>query len=150
MLPRLRSLSELPTSERRLALQALGTLVVVRLVLWLLPFGSVRKVVDRWAAVPSAAPDAARARGVRRAVDRAARTIPGSACLPQALTAELMLRRAGQPARVSIGVAPDGHPLDAHAWVESAGIMVTGESADLHRYRTLVVFGSEATDNDAN
>jgi hypothetical protein len=55
-----------------------------------------------------------------------------------------MLRRAGLPVRVSIGVAPDGRPLDAHAWTESAGIVVTGESETLHEYRTLVVFGNNA------
>ncbi|MHB1312595.1 MAG: lasso peptide biosynthesis B2 protein [Gemmatimonadaceae bacterium] len=144
MLPRIRSLGALPAGERRLALQALGTLSVVRLLLRLYPFGRVREIVDRWAAATGAAPDATFAGAVRRAVDRAARTIPGSSCLPQALTAELMLRRAGRSARVSIGVAPDGQPLDAHAWVESAGILVTGDSADLHRYRTLVVFGSDS------
>ncbi len=124
-------------------MQATGVLAVVRLLLWLLPFASVRSVVDRWSSADPAAPDAAVVRAVRRAVDRAARSIAGSDCLPQALTAEVMLRRAGQRARVSLGVAPDGRPLDAHAWVESAGILVTGDSADLDRYTTLAIFGSD-------
>ena len=148
VLPRLRSLAGLPADERRLAFQALATLAVVRLILWLFSFGRVRSIVDRWASTPAAVPDEMAARAVRRAVDRAARSIAGSACLPQALTAEVMLRRSGQPARVSIGVAPDGAPLDAHAWVESSGILVTGDSADLGRYRTLAVFGPESRSID--
>ncbi len=142
---RLRRLSSLSSSERVLALRALATLTVVRLMLWVLPFRAVRGVVDRWAGQAMAArddPDFARA--VRRAVDRAARTLPGSDCLPRALTAEVMLRRAGQPAQVSIGVASDGRLLSAHAWVESAGVLVTGDSADLHQFHTLAVFGSAA------
>ena len=54
-----------------------------------------------------------------------------------------MLRRAGVPARVSIGVSSDGQLLSAHAWVESAGVLVTGDSADINQYKTLVVYGSE-------
>lgn len=142
MLSRLRSFSRFPASEQWFALRALGWLVVVRLALWVLPFRTLRALVDRLARKSLAAPDPAYARAVRRAVDRAERSIPGSACLSQALTAELMLRRAGQPARVSIGVAPDGKPIDAHAWVESAGVLVTGDSADLGKYRTLTEFGT--------
>ena len=143
MLRRVRRLFTLPSGERALALQALGTLSVVRLMLWVLPFRQVRTVVDRWASSATADPDLALAQAVRRAVDRAARTLSGSDCLPQALTAELLLRRAGLPARVSIGVASDGQLLSAHAWVESAGFLVTGDSTDIDKYRTLVVYGSE-------
>lgn len=143
MLRRARRLSTLPSGERTLALQALATLSMVRLILWMLPFRQVRAVVDRWAGSAAAHPDLAFARAVRRAVDRAARTLAGSDCLPQALTAELMLRRAGLPARVSIGVASDGQLLSAHAWVESAGVLVTGDGTDINQFRTLVVYGAE-------
>ncbi|MHB1097531.1 MAG: lasso peptide biosynthesis B2 protein [Gemmatimonadaceae bacterium] len=143
MLRRVRRLSTLPSAERALALQALGTLSVVRLSLWMLPFRRVRALVDRWASNAVTDPDLVFARAVRRAVDRAARTLAGSDCLPQALTAEVMLRRAGVPARVSIGVSSDGQLLSAHAWVESAGFLVTGDSTDIDQYRTLVVYGSE-------
>jgi hypothetical protein len=148
MLRRARRLSTLPSGERALALQALTTLSVVRLILWLLPFRQVRAIVDRWAGSATAQPDAASARAVRRAVDRAARSIRGSDCLPQALTAELMLRRAGLPAQVSIGVATDGHLLSAHAWTESAGFLVTGDGTDIHQFHTLAVYGSGTRDTE--
>ena len=128
-------------------MRALGVLAGVRVALWLLPFARLRALMDgTFLGAPArlVEPDPASARSVRRAVDRAARTIPGSACLAQALTAEVLLRRAGQPVRLSIGVAPDGQPLDAHAWVESAGVLVTGDSGDLDKYRTIAVFGTGA------
>lgn len=149
MWSRLRSLAGLPAAERRLAWRAIGILSVVRWLLWALPFPRVRAIVDRWGGAEMLARDHTYVRSVRRAVDRAARSIPGSACLAQALTAELMLRRAGQAARVSIGVAPDGMPLNAHAWVESDGFLVTGDHADLTSYRTLVVFGPAPTSGSA-
>ena len=123
-------------------MRALGTLVMVRLLLAFLAFGRVRAVVEWLSAAPIGAPDVARAQAVRRAVARAARALPGSHCLPRALTAEVLLRRQRQPVRVSIGIAPNGAPLDAHAWTESAGELVTGESEDLHTYKTLAVFGA--------
>lgn len=146
MIQRLRSLVRIAQSERSLALRALGALAGVRLALWLLPFARLRRLVEYLgvaAPMPTGSSDTIRALAVRRAVTRAARTIPGSACLAQALTAELLLRRLGLPVRASIGVALDGKPLDAHAWVESAGVLVTGDSEDLGAYRTLVVFDTE-------
>lgn len=143
------SLLRFPAREQWYALRALGTLALVRVALGLLPFSRVRAVIDGLSGEPHNAPDPGVARAVRRAVDRAARTIPGSACLAQSLTAELLLRRAGQSARLSIGVAADGRPLDAHAWVESAGVLVTGDLEDLGKYRTLTVLGTGSRAGDA-
>lgn len=143
---RLQTLALLPSSERRLALRALMVLLGVRLALAALSWRRVRALIDRMATARPARTDEALARAVRRAVDRAARTVPGSACLAQALTAEVLLRRAGCAVRVSIGVAPDGAPLDAHAWAESAGILVTGDAGDLARYRTLLRFETAPAD----
>jgi hypothetical protein len=52
-----------------------------------------------------------------------------------------MLRRAGSP-RECPGVASDGQLLSAHAWVESEDFLVTGDSTDIDKFRTLVVYGS--------
>jgi len=154
---RLASFFRLPASERRWAVRALATLAAVRVVLYLMPFPFARKGVDRWAGQRECkTPDATIAEAVRRAVERAARSLPGSACLAQALTAEVLLRRAGQPVVVSIGVAPGigpsgasgaatvSDPLNAHAWAFSAGVFVAGDRADLSSYRTLAVFGSDS------
>ena len=143
-LSRLRSLAGMPRGERALALEALWTLALVRAGLRLLSFRRLRARIERAGGAQGAA-DELQARAVRRAVDRAARTVPGSACLAQALTAEVMLRRAGCAVRTSIGVSHGGRPLDAHAWVQSAGVLVTGDAEDLGKYTTLLVFGGETT-----
>jgi Transglutaminase-like superfamily len=117
----------------------------VRVGLRTMPFPRLRRFVDRLTRGRRADSDATAARAVRRAVDRASRTVPGSACLAQALTAELLLRRDGCEARLIIGVAVSGTAterlsLDAHAWLESGGVVVTGEVEQLGTYSTLAVF----------
>ena len=154
---RLASFVRLPAPERRLAVRALATLAAVRLALYVTPFPLARKGVDRWSGGREPEmPNPATAEAVRLAVERAARTLSGSACLAQALTAEILLRRAGQSVEVLIGVAPGaapaaasgtasvGYPLNAHAWARSAGVLVAGDRADLSSYRTLAVFSSDS------
>lgn len=62
------------------------------------------------------------------AIPRAAERVPWRAdCLVQALAGERWLRRHGIAAQVVIGVSRHAAaPLDAHAWLEAGGRVVTG------------------------
>lgn len=149
-LTRLRNFAALPAREQRLALTAIAWLALTRVALRAVSFNRVHALV----AGPDIAPvRTTEARGddwpraVRRALLRASRSLPGCTCLVQSLVAERLLRRGGHAARLSIGVAdtaPTGEArvtLDAHAWVESGGVLVTGD--DPHgRYRVLATFGA--------
>jgi hypothetical protein len=58
--------------------------------------------------------------------------VPNPTCLTQALAGQVLLERYGYPTRLVIGVAPDDKgkaPFQAHAWLESNGTVVIGESA---------------------
>lgn len=69
------------------------------------------------------------AREIGWAVSRAARHAPFRAvCLPQAMAAQIMLRRRKVPSVMHFGAAKEagGSTLDAHAWLDAAGIEVTG------------------------
>jgi hypothetical protein len=150
-LTRLRSFARLPGAEQRLALRALIWIVFVRGGLVLFKFTRVRGLVSG----PLRSETARRADWpamVRRAVLRASRSVPGTTCLAESLVAERLLRAGGCDARLSIGVAhaivagaPAGvarNALDAHAWVESDGVLVTGD--DPHeRYEVLATYGGE-------
>ena len=72
------------------------------------------------------------------AVTRAARHVPFNAvCLPQAMAARIMLKRRGVDSVLHFGarigqdkigqdkIGPD-KPIDAHAWLDAAGVEVTG------------------------
>jgi hypothetical protein len=144
-LTQLRSFSRLAAGERRLAVRAIAWLAVARVGLHLLPFHRLRALTEGRAAGDARAEWP---RAVRRAVLRASRALPGSSCLAQSLVAERLLRRGGHRARLSIGVAgpPGGSAsriaLDAHAWVESGGVLVTGADPR-ERYHLLATFGPE-------
>jgi Transglutaminase-like superfamily len=68
---------------------------------------------------------------VRWAVTVAARFIPGATCLSQALAARALLRLAGHPTTLSIGVRKGAAgELEAHAWVHSGAAPVVGVQAE--------------------
>ena len=120
-------------AERALAAEALGLLVAARLVLWLLPFATARRLLDAYARRSRSAPRSAER--MAWAVAAAARRLPAPfrACLPQALAAEAMLRRHGAPAELVIGARPGGAGgrVEAHAWVVSGERVVVGWLDDL-------------------
>jgi hypothetical protein len=75
----------------------------------------------------SSAEHAAMAREIGWAVTTAARHVPLRAvCLPQAMAARMMLKRRGVPSVIHFGASKDADALDTHAWLDAAGIEVTG------------------------
>ena len=120
---------------------------MARVALRTLGFSHVRSALERTRIGQIRAPEFPFA--VRRAVERAARTVPGSACLDRSLVAYRLLRAGGHAAELTIGVerAPAaGNPLLAHAWVRSGDLLVTGDAADadLSRFTALAHIRSGA------
>jgi hypothetical protein len=63
---------------------------------------------------------------------------PDGPCLPQALVAHVLLRRAPLPAHLRIGTRLNAAgSVEAHAWVENGGRVVMGDLADLDSYTPL-------------
>jgi hypothetical protein len=116
-----------------LTLRAIGLLVAARIALRTLGYARVRAWLER-SGVRSrggVADQAAQQAGaVRRALGRAARTVPGSRCLARGLVAYRMLGGAGIPAVLTIGVernTANPNALNAHAWVTVGTVVVTGD-----------------------
>lgn len=125
-LPLLRRTLRLSAPERRQAGRALVWLLLARGVLRVLSFRAVERLVGR---LPARAPslDVVKPDECGRALRRAAQLLPGISCLARGLAAQCLLRREGLPATLHLGVRLD--PVlgfQAHAWVESGGIVVTG------------------------
>lgn len=116
----------LPGWEKRLLLRAIVTLGVARVTLKLLPFARVRRLLTprrRTGRHAHIAPI-----NVRWAIKHAERVVPDATCLPQAVTAEALLTRAGHPVLLRIGVTKrEGNRFEAHAWAESGGRIVIGD-----------------------
>jgi hypothetical protein len=127
--------------RRALIAEAVVWLLVLRLALLLVPFPRLARTLG--ACVPPAdprvtaagAPTTREAAGLARdvgwAVTRGAAHAPFKAvCLPQALAARTMLKRRGVASVMRFGVARlPGQPLVAHAWLDAAGVEVTGYPA---------------------
>ena len=79
------------------------------------------------AARPTAGDTALPPERVTWALAKVSRLVPRASCLPRAIAAELLLTRMGYRATLHIGVArTHRHGLEAHAWVDSEGIIVVG------------------------
>lgn len=71
------------------------------------------------------------ARAIAWALSRAAAHLPFEyLCLARALAAKSMLRRRRIPYILHVGVARDAGGFEAHAWLEAAGVEVTGYPVD--------------------
>jgi hypothetical protein len=126
--------------HRRLALLAEASvcLLLARVVVRIVPFSRVARHLgvfmrpaDGRALTERAPVSRAQARlagEIGWAVTRAARVVPFAAvCLTQAFAARLMLdrRRISSVLRFGAGKGT-GQPLDGHAWLDAAGVHVTG------------------------
>ena len=118
-------------ADRALLVRALALVSAVRLGLWILPYRTVQRLVDRPVApqrgeVPPAE-EYHRQRRIVGAVEAISRRLLGDKpCLTQALVAQRLLREGGIDSALCIGVAKDGRELLAHAWLEHAGYVVIG------------------------
>jgi hypothetical protein len=126
-----RKFRRLNAEERELVAEAVALLLCVRVGLHVLTFPTLRTYLARRAASSPRSPAQ-----ITRAVAAAARRLPGTTCLAEALAAHTMLRRHGHAPQLKVGVRDDGR-LAAHAWVECDGEVVAGAVENLAEYVVL-------------
>jgi len=137
----LASARKLGWRRRALIAEAVVWLLALRLALLLVPFPRLARGLGVFvppedprvaAAGAATTPAAARlAREIGWAVTRGAVHAPfKTVCLPQAMAARIMLKRRGLASVMRFGAAraPDA-PLATHAWLDAAGVKVTGYPA---------------------
>jgi hypothetical protein len=140
----------LSPARRRLLGRALPLVPLVRLGLWLLPYGRVRRLTMVPRREPTAAASDTLTRATARptpdeiawAVTAVSRRVPRASCLTQALAAQRLLAQDGYASRLQIGVArnPAG-TFEAHAWLECEGRIVIGEIEGLTRFTPMAPTG---------
>jgi hypothetical protein len=132
----------LSRADQWLLIETTTLVSLVWLGLRLLPFQTLRRLLDKAGRKGHSGPDHpnehAEAARISALVDKAGRNFLGKdSCFPQALTGEMMLRRRGYDPVLRIGVAKtggvakdgaaiDGANIKAHAWVELDGMVVIG------------------------
>jgi len=140
---RLHRFLALSSCERRLVVEAAFCLAAIRLALRVLRFRTLWAIVNR---APRAsrcerAPGGFSAERIAWAVAVVSPYVVGvKPCLTQALAAQVLLVRRGLPARLRLGVARgEQGEVQAHAWTETAGKVVSGGSAaELERFTPLL------------
>ena len=122
----------LDRDQRKLLAAAAALVAGFRLAICVLPFRVVRGWVQRLSVERSSTNRDAEMIG--RAVEAAARRVPFSNCLSNALAGQILMSRSGVDSEIRIGVAreTDGR-VTGHAWVECDGRGVIGAS-DLDRF----------------
>jgi Transglutaminase-like superfamily len=126
----------LNTEDRWLLLRALGAVGSACVAVRLLPPSVVLQKISEPIAVQSCRPSPT-AQRIGWAIAVAARYIPGSKCLVQAIAGRRLLARYGIAGAIHIGVAKDSRSwLSAHAWVEVEGQTVIG--GDTAAYAPLI------------
>ena len=135
---RLRRFGEIDNRRRALLAEAVACLLAARLVLIFVPFPRLARHLGVFvpptdarvsqARTAAATDQSRRAEEIGWAVTRAARYVPFKAvCLPQAMAARVMLKRRGVESVMHFGTAKGrDKPIDAHAWLDAAGVEVTG------------------------
>jgi hypothetical protein len=63
--------------------------------------------------------------------------VPRATCLTQALAAQVLLMRAGIESRIVLGVRNE-NDFQAHAWVESQGSILLGNTVGFERYAPIL------------
>ncbi len=146
----LKSLSSAPAkwrrrsqTERRLLLEAFTLLGIARLLILVIPFRWLAKSLGRHMAATeenTSESDLAKARMIGQAVRASAGYTPWeSVCLPQAVTAQWMLKRRKIPGTLFLGVTKDQskpEKLAAHAWLKCGPMILTGAKG--HQQFTVV------------
>ena len=135
---RLAKFRQAKVSKKAMAVEALVLLAMARLALIVVPFPRLAHLIGTFVspqdprvalAHAGTAPEQAElAATIGRIVLLAANAAPFRAvCLPQALAARAMLSRRGIASVLSFGAARgDDKPFDTHAWLDAAGVEVTG------------------------
>ena len=134
----LRRCVQLNHERRALLSEATAWLLLTRVALLVVPFPRLARHLGTFVPPTDVRVFQARSGGapeqvrlvseVAWAVTRAARVVPFRAvCLPQAMAARIMLARRGIGSILHFGAAKGrDKPLDTHAWLDAAGVEVTG------------------------
>lgn len=134
---RIRKFLQLSRPDQLLLIQTILVLAVVTLGLRFLPWLTLQRLLLKLANRHSPVLLAQRpsVQRIAWAIRTAGSCVPKATCLPQALTAQLLLIPGAYPADLQIGVARNENgKVEAHAWVTSESGIIIGDVCDLDRF----------------
>ena len=113
--------------ERKCFRQALLTMLWVKLCLTMLPHQWQRKLFYQPSETSNNPTQPATLKAIRLSIARCAKLLPSkSPCLVNALTAKQLLKWHQQNFQLYLGVRKSDATLEAHAWLTSSELVITG------------------------
>jgi hypothetical protein len=120
---------KLPSRDKLVALESLFWVIRIRITLWIFPFPSVQRKVQKNASKyhPTTEHLISMDR-LRIMIMVASRYVPRATCLVQALAGYILFSKYGYQPSIKIGVLTENGEFEAHAWLEHGKRVVLGES----------------------
>lgn len=137
---RLRKFLRLSAGDRNFLIVTFCLLAAIRLGLVLIQFNQLLKLLTKISYTRESLPSTNQVSvgKIVWTVNKVTRYVPGAKCLARALTTQVLMRRYGHSGELRLGVAKAGTgKLEAHAWIESQGLVIIGNIPDLSRYMPL-------------
>lgn len=119
---------KLPYSDKKVAIEALFWLILLRLMVWMFPFKFVQKRVQKITNYLSSGSAPVSMSRVRVMIVIVSRYVPRATCLVQALAGYILFSKYGYNTSIKIGVLTENGEFEAHAWLEHGKKVVLGES----------------------
>nr|WP_319374717.1 lasso peptide biosynthesis B2 protein [uncultured Methanobacterium sp.] len=136
------SFIRLPSREKLVAIQSLYWVFIIRIMIWIFPFHSVQKRVQK--IVANSNPHINHSMPMsqlRLMILVAARYVPRATCLIQALAGFILFSKYGYSTSIKIGVLTENGEFEAHAWLEHNDSVVLGESEK--GFKTIMDIGGD-------
>jgi hypothetical protein len=136
------SFIRLPSREKLVAIQSLYWVIIIRIMIWIFPFHSVQKKVQKNAGNSALNNNHSMSMSrLRLMIVIAARYVPRATCLVQALAGHILFSKYGYSTSIKIGVLTDNGEFEAHAWLEHKDSVVLGESEK--GFKTIMDIGED-------
>lgn len=130
----------LPYLDKRVAIESLFWLSMVRIMIWGFSFFSVQKKVQKIASRYNYNGKNVPMSRICLMIVIAARYVPKATCLVQALAGHILFSKYGYKTSIKIGVFNEEGEFEAHAWLEHNNIVVLGKSEK--NFKTILDMGS--------
>lgn len=136
------SFIRLTSRDKLVAIQSIYWLIIIRIMIWIFPFHSVKKKVQKIAGnVNPHVNNAVSMSKLRVMIALSARYIPRATCLVQALAGFILFSKYGYETSIKIGVLTENGEFEAHAWLEHDDKVVLGESEK--GFKTIMDIGGD-------
>lgn len=132
MLRKIDRFFRLKWAEKELLIWTYLLLWFLRIVLWLLPFKTIRALIERNLIARNITADKRpTVATIIWSIRAMSRYVPQATCLTQALAGKVLLAAFGYESCVRIGVGKDQYgKFQAHAWLEECDRIILGRSEE--------------------